>query len=65
MPVIVLKGNMEVDTVGIQGPTGPTGPKGDPAFLQFSIDTNGNLILEQDSSNYQFQIIDKELVVNF
>lgn len=62
MPVIVLKGNMEVDTVGIQG---PIGPKGDPAFLQFSIDTNGNLILEQDSSNYQFQIIDKELVVNF
>lgn len=49
-------------SIGVQG---PVGPKGDPAFLQFKIDTNGNLILEQESSNYTFQIVDGELVVNF
>lgn len=62
MPVVVLKGNMEVDTVGIQGPTGPTGPmgpqgpqglrgfkgdKGDTPKVSFSI-VNGDLIMEEE-----------------
>lgn len=62
--ITVIKGNMEVNTVGIQGPTGPKGPQGDPAFLQFRVE-DGNLILEQNNEDYAFSIEGEDLIVNF
>ena len=49
-----------------RGPRGPKGDKGDPAFMTLKIDSNGNLIYESVSEEYEFSINeDGELIVEF
>ena len=49
-----------------RGPRGFKGDKGDPAFMTFKLDSNGNLIYESVSEDYEFSINkDGELIVEF
>lgn len=52
-------------TLAAQGPTGPVGPRGEPAFIKFNIDANGNLIVDEVYENYIFVIVNGELTVNW
>ncbi len=61
--------NNEVEIISAelysQGPRGKVGPKGDPAFIKFNIDANGNLIVDEVYENYIFVIVNGDLTVNW
>ena len=51
---------------GPMGPMGPQGPKGDPAFFNFYVDSDGNLIFESTTEDITFYIdANGNLIVEF
>lgn len=56
--VIIVKGDMNANSVGIQGPRGPKGEKGDrglPAFFHFFIEDKC-LFIDQTTDEYTMMI---------
>ena len=55
----------ELNVISVELNTaGPRGFKGDPSFIQFHI-ANGCLIVEQAYENYEFIIVNGDLVVQW